>query len=314
MKYDKPKVSQSLIESILGSIFDYPFKNLQENPEGEIARTYSFNIDKKKYYIQFNQLNMSQGNKIELEYYKRLKALNIPVRTIVKHGVINKIHYTITEEVKGCELRKLSENEIKELLPLVYKALLNIAKLDISNTIGYGWIKSDGNGMFSSWKDHINFVTEEEPDDLFYGKWFDLFDNTFLDRSIYDHYSQKMKNLFDSLPEERYFQHGNFSLANILINNKEISAIIDWQDARYGDFLYDFTYFIFWLPDAFGDFILENFKENYESINPKIEHFYERIKCYKYYLGLDSLRFFAKTDQKADYDYILSILENNDKS
>ena len=314
MKYEKPTISKKDLEKVISNNFNIPFENLQEIPGGEIARTYSFNIGKNKFFLQFNQANMSGGTRTELDYFDRFKALNIPVRNVVKRDVINGIHYSITKEVKGKELQKLSETEIKELLPFIYDALINISKIDIKNTTGYGWFCSEGNGMFSTWRDHINFVMEEEPDELFYGKWYDLFETTFLDKRTYEKYYQKMKELLKYLPEDRYFMHGNFSFANILIHNKKISAIIDWQDSRYGDFLLDFTYFVFWLSDSLGNYIIENFKEHLESINMKNENYYERIECYKYYFGLDALRFYAKTDQKESYDYALKLLEKINRS
>lgn len=309
MKYVKPKISKKDLEKIITNNFNIPFDNLKEIPEGEIAKTYSFNIGESKYFIQFNQANMSGGTKKELEYFDRLKALNIPMRIVVKRDAINGIHYAITEKVKGKRLQELSETEVKELLPYIFDALINISKMDIKNTTGYGWFSSGGNGWFSTWRDHINFVMEEEPDELFYGKWYDLFETTFLNKKTYELYYQKMKELFKYLPEDRYFMHGNFSYSNILVHNKKISAIIDWQDSRYGDFLLDFTYFVFWVSDSFGNYIIESFKQYLELKNMKTEFYYERIKCYKYYFGLDALRFYAKTDQKESYDYALKLLE-----
>ena len=136
-----------------------------------------------------------------------------------------------------------------------------------------------------------------------------MFETTFLDKKTFLEYYEKLKALLDYLPEDRYFMHGNFSFANILVHNHKISAIIDWQDSRYGDFLLDLTFFVFWLSEELGDYITEQFKQYMESHNLNTANYYERIKCYKYYFGLDALRFFAKTDQKAAYDYALGLLE-----
>ena len=58
MKYEKPKISKKDLEKVIDSNFNIPFENLKEIPGGEIAKTYSFNIGKNKFFIQFNQANM----------------------------------------------------------------------------------------------------------------------------------------------------------------------------------------------------------------------------------------------------------------
>ena len=57
MKYEKPKISKKDLEKVISNNFNIPFENLQEIPGGEIARSYSFNIGKDKFFIQFNQAN-----------------------------------------------------------------------------------------------------------------------------------------------------------------------------------------------------------------------------------------------------------------
>ena len=312
MKYEKPKIDSEKVSKIINNNFKLAISNLKEIKGGEIARTYSFTIEEENYFIQFNQLNMSQGTRLELKYYDKFKKLNIPVRTVVNQDVVDNLHYAITKEVKGVELQTLNETEMKSILPSIYELLSNISKLQIDNSIGYGWRNSEGNGMFETWKDHINFVMEEEPDNLFYGKWYELFETTFLEKSVYTNYFKKMNNLLKFLPEDRKFLHGNFSFTNILVNNQEISAVIDWQDARYGDTLFDFTYLILWLPKSLSNFIVNDYKNYLEAKNENTKDFYERIKCYKYFFCLDALRFYAKTDQKSNYDYIIELLKEID--
>jgi hygromycin-B 4-O-kinase len=309
MKYNKPNIKISTINSIIRNVFNNHCTNLEEISGGQIARSYKFNIEAKGFYIQINQQNMSQGARTELERYNQFKDLGIPVRNIVRQEYYDDIHFVITEEVHGVALESLSENEVKELFPLIIEAAISISNVDISNANGYGWLNEDGNGMSPSWKTHINSVNEEESEELFYGKWHKLFDDTFLDKKAFDHYFSKLIKLNSSLPEDRYFQHGNFSLANILVHEKELQAIIDWQDARYGDFLYDLAYLSFWLSPSLNDFLIEIAKPYFETAYGPIENYYKRINSYKYFIGLDSLRFFAKSDQKAGYDYTRAILD-----
>jgi hygromycin-B 4-O-kinase len=310
LKYEKPPINKDEMNEIIQKEFDGFPEGLTLLPGGEIASTFFFSFDGKEYFIQFNQPNMSFGSRIELEFHNQLKKLNVPVRSIVTQDNYKDLHYSISEKVQGRQLQELDEYSIKEMLPQVYKTSLAISQLDISANSGYGWLDKNNNGMSASWTGHLNCVMAEEDNDLFYGKWHVLFEKTFLDRKIYEKYFGKMTDLYNHLPKTRCFQHGNFSLANILIDNDKISAVLDWQDSRYGDFIYDLNYFAFWLPFEFRQYILQDFKDYYEAAFEKLEHYQERIRCYSYFIGLDSLRFFAKSDKKDAYNFVLNILEN----
>ncbi len=63
----------------------------------------------------------------------------------------------------------------------------------------------------------------------------------------------------------------------------------------------------FW-PSGFD--LIDMYKSYSEGIGIKYKNYYERILCYKYYTGLDSMRFFSKTNNNAAYDSVIKILES----
>ncbi len=108
-----------------------------------------------------------------------------------------------------------------------------------------------------------------------------------------------MTELLKFCPEDRYLVHGDYGFGNILSDGTRITAVIDWEASMYGDFLFDVAWLSFWSrkPD------LESlYAEHLKSQNREVPHFAERILCYKLYIGLRTLSFFAYSNQKEKYD------------
>jgi hygromycin-B 4-O-kinase len=109
-----------------------------------------------------------------------------------------------------------------------------------------------------------------------------------------------MAGLLDSCPEERWLVHGNYGFGNVLAREGRVTAVLDWIDAKYGDFVYDLAWLDFWAPqrDYPGHYLLRR-----PDKSPEIPRFAERLRCYKLYIGLDALRFFAKAGREDAYRF-----------
>jgi hygromycin-B 4-O-kinase len=270
MEYVKPKINTQNVEQIVFDKFKIEPSNLTYIQQGQIAATFSYTLNEKDYFIQFNQHNMSHGFGIE-----------------------------------GSSLDDLSIEDFKSYIPKILMTLFNISKIDISDSKGYGWINPEANGGFETWESFLDFVYKEEPKELFYGKWFDLFETTFLEKEKYEYYYSKMKDLYTYIPTYRSLIHGNYGYGNVFVHQNEVSAIIDWQDAAYGDYLFDFSKFIFWLSEDIQAVLIKSYIELLKQNSINTENYIHRINCYKFYLGLDALRFFAKTNNKENYNFVI---------
>ena len=76
---------------------------------------------------------------------------------------------------------------------------------------------------------------------------------------------------------------------------------MDWPNAKYGDFLYDVAWLDFWAAE--GRFQAQ-FHQYYLAHNWAIPPYTERIRCYQAYMGLNALRFFAKTENYPAYQWV----------
>lgn len=282
-------------------------EDIHELHDGQIARTFYFDSMSKTYFLQFTEENMSQGTINEILFRDEFESRNVPIRRIVSHGDYKGYRYLITEKAKGKSYDLLSPEEFLKALPHMMNVLYQISETNICDSSGYGWIDEKGDGKSDSWLNHLEFIYQEEPG-CFYGYWFDLFEKTFLEKSKYDYYFKEMKALFKYIPSIRKLVHSGYCGGNILFEENRVTAVMDWQDAKYGDPLYDLAYTIFWLDDDKARVITDAYLKAF-GLNEEEQYFYERIKCYQYYIGLDCMRYSAKINNKEFYDFVLSLLE-----
>ena len=307
MESVKPVVGCETVKILLRDELQIDFDNLKEISDGQIARTYSLDVGGKPHVLQFTEQNMSQGCFNERFLGKRFRQIKIPVRKVLYEGDLAGLHFTIAAKVPGTGLNQLPPDKFMAVLPAVMDILLRIASVDISDTAGYGWFDRNGNGRFASWREHLCQIRDQEPGQ-FYGQWHELFDSTFLDRKVFDHYYTKMETLIDRVPSRRELVHGGFGWGNILVNDGRIVCVLDWQDARYGDHVYDLTYMLYWLDESMQAACVNAYKEALKKLGRSEDRLEDRMKCYQYYIGVDVLRFTAKTKNEGFYRAVLDKL------
>lgn len=94
----------------------------------------------------------------------------------------------------------------------------------------------------------------------------------------------------------------------MLVNDGQIAAVLDWQDARYGDHIFDLAYMLYWLDRKTQEICVNAYRQALKKLGRSETHLEERIKCYQYYTGIDGLRFAAKTENEGFYRAVLDKL------
>lgn len=299
----KASVPDEQIVTLLEEYFGRPVSDLQPLEGGEIAQTLAFVVDGEEYVIRFHAQVMGANFEKEAYIARHLAGSSVPIPAIVHVGRLGDFPYAISRKVQGQRLNTLPPPQVVALLPQLFDTLDAIHTAPMPPAAGYGLFDDRGIGMFPSWRDSLTFVREEEPDWEFYGKWHDLFDRTFLERDLFDRVYARMEGLLDACPEEHTLVHGGFDYSNVLAENGEISAVLDWIDAKYGDPLFDVAVLDFLDPERD---IRARFARHAAEKGQDFPHYEERVLCYQCYLGLDGLRFFAKTEQEPGYQWARS--------
>jgi hygromycin-B 4-O-kinase len=128
-----------------------------------------------------------------------------------------------------------------------------------------------------------------------------MFETTFLERGVFDRNYAAMEDLLDRCPEERFLVHGNYGFGNLLARGAEITAVLDWIDAKYGDFLFDVAWLDFW---GIGDDWAGRFREYYDVQGTAVPHYEDRLRCYQLRIGMDAMKFFAKGGDEFAYRWV----------
>jgi hygromycin-B 4-O-kinase len=292
----RPVVEQEQVLALLRQLFKEPISNIETLEGGQVARTFAFHAGEQGYVLRFND-----ANHIPISFAKeallsrRMASLPIPFPPVVQVGNWQGLHFAISYRLPGRMLMELPIREVEQLLPEVITILDAIHHIDVSQSRNYGIFDDQGVGLFPDWRSSLVLVREEEEDWDYYGKWHHMFDDTFLERKLFDDLFQHMTDLLDYCPAERYFVHGGYSFRNILAHEGKITGVIDWIDAQYGDFVYDIAGLDFWVSEL-------NMRERclhyYQERQITIPFYEERVLCYECHTILDAMRFFAK---KGDY-------------
>lgn len=156
-------------------------------------------------------------------------------------------------------------------------------------------------GQFASWPDYLRSFYNQK----FAFTWSDLIKKTFLEKDVYeeekDVYEEsftKIQALLPYCPPEKYLVHGDFGFDNLLLDRQRVTAVLDWAEMRFGDFLYDVAYLDFWSKKIpYGDL----WKISCETDGRPVPHFEERMVCYMLHIGLSSLATAAMTKDERAY-------------
>jgi hygromycin-B 4-O-kinase len=301
----RPEVEDREVLGLLARHFDGPVTRLEPLEGGQIARTFAFAVGGEDFVLRVDR---RLGANVEKQAFvaRLLDGTGIPIPALLHRGRLGDLYYAISRKAHGTPVSDLAPDAQATLVPALAGMLDAIHAVDVEGTSGYGPAGDDGNGLFPSWPAYLTAVREEEPEWDFYGRWHVLFDTTFLQREVFDRAFAAMERLLPSCPEERSLIHGNYGFGNVLAADGQITAVLDWQEAGYGDPLLDVAQLDFW--DAGTDWA-DVFLERYVQRDATVSHFAERVRCYQLHTGLDALRFFAKKGDEGAYRWVRDRLD-----
>ena len=298
----RPVVQETQVLTLLNEHFSTPITDLVPVEGGSVARTFAFRTGEHEYIIRFN-LDKMLGSNFPKEAYvwHKLASTSIPMPSIIQVGRLGELHFAISRKMPGKMLVEHTPTEVEQMFPQIMKVAHAIHQVDVSDTQGYGVFNYRGKATAPSWASFLKKVADEEVERDYYGKWHHMFDDTFLERDVFDHIYQHMLRLLAHCPEQRYLVQASINLNNILAQNGKITAVLDWIDARYGDFVYDIATLDYWCPWLH---VRKRALQFYQELQMFISAYEERILCYQCYITLDGMRFYAKSGQEKSYQTI----------
>lgn len=299
----KPVVEERVVVALLAEVFDQPVAGLQPLEGGLIAQTFSFSTGSDDFVIRFNTDKMDTGFEKEEYIWRNYGSSLVPIPSVIRVGRLKELVYCITCKADGQRLDRLLPAEIQRAIPSVIATLNAIHAVDVSDRQGYGLFDGQGRGFFPRWASCLEYVKDEERPNGFFGKWHGLFETSFLNRDVFDRVYEKMKHLLCYCPSDRYLVHGGYGFGNVLVAGDQVTAVLDWNDAKYGDFLYDVAWLDFYDPARSYP---ELFRASYVEYGADVPDFHKRLLCYQCYMALDSMRFFAKANNPQAYQWVVA--------
>ena len=292
----KTIIDEELVISCLKDNFSSNISNLEKITGGEGSQAYSFKVKKKEYIIRINK-HYDLGFKKDEYAYKNYSKENIPIPKIYKIGKINnEYHFCVSQKADGNVLNAISSIDLEKLDDELFEILDKIHAIDISETIGYGKWNTNNQGDSKSWREKILSADENTKETV---EKPSLFESSFLEKDYWDKIYSCMIKLLSYCSEERYLIHGDYSFDNILSDGNRITAVIDWEQSMYGDFLFDVAWLSIWSKKIDYEKL---YLERCNKKNLKTKNTRERILCYKLYIGLQSLSFYAYSNQEDKYN------------
>lgn len=207
--------------------------------------------------------------------------------------------YAVSAFAPGEMADRLGAAAAERLAPELLRVTAAIHGVDVSGTTGFGAIGPDGNGRLSSWREAIGSAFDERQNGYWHG-WRSDLAHSQLDWHLFDRADTALRSLLEHCPERRWLVHGDFGFSNLLVEDGRITAVLDWTNARFGDFLWDVAWLGFFTDDPDLRARLRPPKVSDETAGPKAD---ERLSCYQLAIGMDALRFYARADDAAAYEW-----------
>lgn len=245
--------------------------------EGMESQVYAFVHAHQAFVLRINP--EIEGFQKDDHAHRHFASPQIPIPKVVEFGPFMGDHaYCISEKVQGITLQDADEAAVDALLPSITALWRAIGEVDISRTTGYGVFSGkDANAPHSSWRNYLLSALNDEkhtPENV--------------DAALIDAMKAALYKLLPYCPEERRLSHGDFGSNNVLIdaNAQKIAAIIDWDNAKYGDPLYDIASAYFWRNWLM---CMEKTASYWDEVLSSLPNYRERILCYQLHIGIKEM-------------------------
>jgi hygromycin-B 4-O-kinase len=211
----------------------------------------------------------------------------LPIPEVFEIGEAFDGVYSFAPRAFGGRLDALGGEDFRRALPSLIAALDGIRELEPPGD-GFGWWAPDGVARHASWRDFLLDVRTEYPRTA---GWRERLASRPGAQARFDEGYAALEGLSEALPQVRHVIHQDLLAGNVLVEEDRITAVLDWGNSLYGDFLYDLAHVAFWLPwfDRYDDIdIIAETRSHHESIGLDVPAFEQRLQACMVHVGLDA--------------------------
>lgn len=258
---------------------------------GEWSRAYAFRSGGRELVVRFSQW---QEDFRKDELARRFSTEDMPVPSVVRIGAAPGGYYAVTDRAFGGAFDDFDPGKMPELFPQILAVLDDLRNTDVTASTGYGRWDRDGHAPDISWRRFLLAIAGDPPGRT-HG-WREKLARWPRREKAFDEAFRRLISLSERCPEERHLVHADLLNGNVIVAHGRVSAVIDWGQAMYGDFLYDLawlSFWSFWAPSLRGFDVEQQALARYRDIGLNVPDFDLRLRCCKLHIGLDSQAYSA---------------------
>ena len=265
------------------------FQSCSPLGSGAWSAAFKFSIGDQDLVIRWSKFRESFDRD---QYAVRFTQPGLPIPRIIDSGQFDQNYFCISEFVSGQFFESLTSFDLEPILPSLTNVFHKFKYADLSATTGFGDWNAEGKGAYSTWKQCLLDVKNDRPDRIIHG-WKTKIESNLPAKEQYDRLCVELEKLVSFCPEKRHLIHSDLLNRNVLVHDQKISAVLDWGSSKFGDYLYDVAWFMFyepWYPE-FKKIKLMQHLIDWVTSNPDSQNWEQRLLCYQLHIGLESVQY-----------------------
>jgi hygromycin-B 4-O-kinase len=217
------------------------------------------------------------------QFAVRFATPHLPIPRIVEAGEAFAGYFAIAPRARGEYLDALDADRVQHVVPSLVQG---ISKADLSGTSGFGMWDATGEAPHSTWRDALLAMATDVPGSRISG-WRGKLEQSPTGAEPFDTAYAALRDLSTQLPNERHLVHADLLNYNVLVEGERVSAVLDWGNAMFGDWVFDVAWFVFWQPwyPAWSGI---DFTQGFDGPD-----FAVRLRCCMLAIGLDNQAYCA---------------------
>jgi hygromycin-B 4-O-kinase len=265
-------------------------QSIQEVGRGEWSVAFAYHLDGHDYVARFGLFGDDfMRDRLVAKYTSE----RLPLPQILAIGQYKNGFFALSERAFGHFLDKLDANEMRATLPNLFDTLDAVKEIKLQDTRGFGGWDARGIAPYASWQEALLDVINDRPEKRIHG-WRKSLEEIPENLALFEKASALFADKVALCPNERHLIHNDLLNRNVFIENSRVTALLDWGDSRYGDYLYDMAHLLYWWP-WFTQWrsiaMMREIEQHYQTKKLHLENFHERLQCYQMHIGLDSMAY-----------------------
>ena len=257
---------------------------------GEWSQAYAFTLDGRQAVIRFGRHG---EDFLKDQVMSAYSSADLPVPAVREIGPAGDGYFAVSDRAPGQLLNDLDDAGVRAALPGLLRTLDALRAIRVPGQAGYGMWAPDGIAPAATWSQALLAVRRETAR---VPGWQAALAASPVGPGPFRAGYARLEELVTGLPPARHLIHGDLVNRNVLVSGTKVTAVIDWGNAWYGDYVYDAAWLIYWWPwfPAWKaiDIGLElrQHWDRHGGTPARLEH---RLLTYLIHIGLDAMSYDA---------------------